>query len=56
MEVSSQLHAPATLPPGERALWYQPQSRSRRYGEEKNLAPARNCTLAEPPIAQYYTE
>jgi hypothetical protein len=42
MEVSGQLHAPATLPPGKK-LWYPldrrlggPQSRSGRGGEEKH--------------------
>jgi hypothetical protein len=45
MEVSGQLHAPVTLPPGKQP-WYPlyrglggPHSRSEHYGEEKNLLP-----------------
>jgi hypothetical protein len=45
MEVSSQLHAPAALPPGKDP-WYPldwrlggPQSRSGRDGEEENSQP-----------------
>jgi hypothetical protein len=56
MEVSGQPHSPATLPPGERAPWCLLQSRSGHYREEKNLAPARNCTLAVQPIDQCYNE
>jgi hypothetical protein len=48
MEVSGQLHAPAALPPGERAPGTVldrglggPQSRSGRRGEEKKTSPYR---------------
>jgi hypothetical protein len=40
MEVSGQLHAPATLPPGKEPLVPTgPQNRSGRGGEEKNTHP-----------------
>jgi hypothetical protein len=45
MEVSGQLHAPATVPPGKEPLepldrrLGGPQSRSGRGGEEKNSQP-----------------
>jgi hypothetical protein len=55
MEVSGQLHAPATLPPGK-SPWYPldrrlggPQSRSGFGGEEKNSQPLPGL---EPPIIQ----
>jgi hypothetical protein len=59
MEVSGQLHAPATLPlgksyPSARRLG-GPQSQSGCCGEEKNLAPAGNRTPAFQPIAHRYT-
>jgi len=55
MEVSGQLHAPATLPPGN-SPWYpldrrlcESQSRSERGGEEKKFpAPAGNRTPVHP--------
>jgi hypothetical protein len=45
MEVNGQLHAPATLPQGKSPFYTLdrrlggPQSRSGRYGEEKNSQP-----------------
>jgi hypothetical protein len=40
MEVSGQIHVPATLPPGKEPLVpIGPQSRSARGGEEKNSQP-----------------
>jgi hypothetical protein len=52
----------AALPPGERAPLFPldrrlggPQSQSELYGEEKNLALAKNGTLAIQPVARRYT-
>jgi hypothetical protein len=62
MVVTGQLHAPIALPPGEDPLYPLdrrlggPQSLFGRYGEEKNLAPARNLTPAVQPIACHYTD
>jgi hypothetical protein len=53
MEVSGQLHAPATLPPGEEPLEPMrlggPQNRFGRGGEEKNSHPLPGL---ESPIIQ----
>jgi hypothetical protein len=56
MDVNGQLHAPAALPP-EKYLRYRldrrlggPQSRSERYGEEKDLALTGNRAPAVQPI------
>jgi hypothetical protein len=55
MEVSGQLHAPTALPPGKEPPYPLdkrlggPQSRSGRYGEERNLTPAFQ------PVARRYT-
>jgi hypothetical protein len=56
MEVSGQLHVPATLPPKWKSPWYPldrglagPQSRSGCGGEEKNSQPLPGL---EPPIIQ----
>jgi hypothetical protein len=57
MEVSGQLHAQATLPPGK-SPWYpmdrrlgRPQSRSARGGEEEN-----SQSPIVQPVAQRYTD
>jgi hypothetical protein len=57
-----QLHVPAGLLPGK-LPWYPferrlgvPQSRSRRCGEEKNLASAGDRTPAVQPIVRSYTD
>jgi hypothetical protein len=65
MEVSGQLHTPATLPQGKRP-WYPlysrlggTQSHSGRSGEEKNSQPRQESnprTLIFQPVAQRYTE
>jgi len=54
MEVSGQLHAPATLTPGNK-LWYsldwrvdKPLSQYRCGGEEKNLCPHWELKLGHP--------
>jgi hypothetical protein len=51
MDMSSQLHAPAALPPGKGSLVHigRPQSRSGRCGEEKN---SQALPGLEPPIIQ----
>jgi hypothetical protein len=62
MEVSGQLHALAALPPVKKP-WYplyrrlgEPQSRSRRGGEEINSQPLSGLELPIiQPIAQRYT-
>jgi hypothetical protein len=52
-----QLQFPAALLPGKEHRYqlkrrlHGPQSRSGRYGEKKNLAPAGNVTLAAQPVA-----
>jgi hypothetical protein len=53
MEVSGQLHALTTLPPGTHWMgdWVGPQSRSGCCGEEKNLATAGNGTPAVQTVA-----
>jgi hypothetical protein len=63
MEVSGELHAPATLPPGKERPdthwiggWVGPQSRSVRCAEEKNPAPAENRTPVDQSVARRYTD
>jgi hypothetical protein len=52
MEVSGQLYDPGNLPryPLDRRL-VGPQTRSGRYGEETNLAPAGNRNPVVQPVA-----
>jgi hypothetical protein len=50
MEVSGQLHAPATLHPRKDWGLSGPQSRSGRSGEEKNLWPDGNRTPVVHPL------
>jgi hypothetical protein len=56
MEVSGQLHIPAALSRGKSPLYpmYRrlggPQTRSRRYAEEKTLAPAGSRTTVVQPF------
>jgi hypothetical protein len=54
---------PPRCTPGERATRYtkdrrlsDPKSRSGRYGEEKDLAPAGNRTLSVQSVADRYTD
>jgi hypothetical protein len=57
--VSGELHAPAALPRGSNPqypLGGGIQKRSGPYGEEKNLAPTRNCTSAVQFKAHRYTD
>jgi hypothetical protein len=51
MEVGDRLHDPAASSPGKVPM-DGPQSRSGRYGEQRNLPPAGNRTSAGQPIAQ----
>jgi hypothetical protein len=59
MEVSDQLHAPASLLPGKEALVYiwlekcGPLSPSGRAGKEKNSCPDGNRTPVVQPFATY---
>jgi hypothetical protein len=61
MELNGQLHAPATLHPGKESRYPLdrrlggPQTRSWRYGEDKNLTRAGNQTPAVQPVARRYT-
>jgi hypothetical protein len=53
MVVSGQLHATTALPRYSLEWSFgRPQSRSGRYGEEKNIALAGNRTPAVHPVAQ----
>jgi hypothetical protein len=62
MEVRCQLHTPADLLPGKDPphplgrRFGGPQSRSVRYGEDKNFAPAGNRTPVIQPVARHYTD
>jgi hypothetical protein len=62
MKVSGQLHAPAALLLRKEPQYPLdgrlggPQGQSGCYGEEKNLAPARNQMLAVQPITCLYTD
>jgi hypothetical protein len=66
MEMSDQLHASAALLPGEQPPpppdnhciggGFVSHSRSGRYGDEKNLAPAANRTPVIHPVARRYTD
>jgi hypothetical protein len=62
MEVSGQLHVPAALLLRKEPKYPldgrlgEPQTQSGCYGEEKNLAPAKNQTLAVQPITYLYTD
>jgi hypothetical protein len=61
VDVSGQLHAPATSSPGK-SPWYQPDRRlggpQTQFGhcEQKNLSPARIRTLAVQSVACHYTD
>jgi hypothetical protein len=62
MELSGQLHAPATLSLGKEPQYPLdrrlggPQGRYGHYGEEKNFAPAENGTPAVQTVARRYTD
>jgi hypothetical protein len=60
LDGSGQLHASTALPPGKAGQGNRrlggPQSRSGRYGEEKNLVAAGNRSPAVQPVARRYTD
>jgi hypothetical protein len=62
MEVIGQLHAPADSFLGKIIRYPldsglgEPQRRSGRYGEDKNLVPTGNRTPAVQPVARRYTD
>jgi hypothetical protein len=62
MEMNGQLHSLAALSPGKALPCVScrrlggPQSRSGRYGENKNLSPAGNRIPAAQPVARRYTD
>jgi hypothetical protein len=63
MEERGQLHDLTALPLGKSSPKYPlirslgaPHSSSEHFGEEKNLAPAGNWTLAVQPLAYHYTD